>query len=302
MVISNILKDWILSSSDSYSKVIGVNVLKGSTTAKMLHIHLLLNSGRTENLVLRQYEHDDFTSEDILHEKEALQKAVSLSIAAPKVINIGLDKEKTGGLKLLMTALDGAVNISQGNNHIWIEKLAETLSKLHDNQNNQFNWHYERYQYPESIIIPSWTSVPEVWQSLKNIAQLPEPEYTKVFIHRDYHPVNVLWKDKNVSGVVDWVNACIGPRGVDVGHCRWNLAMLEGVRQADIFLDYYKMSASDSFEYNVYWDIVSLMDVVEESISVYPGWRAFGRIDITKRRMIKRMDEYALSLFTRYNN
>ena len=29
-------------------------------------------------------------------------------------------------------------------------------------------------------------------------------------LHRDFHPLNVLWGAADVSGVVDWVNACVG--------------------------------------------------------------------------------------------
>jgi hypothetical protein len=44
-----------------------------------------------------------------------------------------------------------------------------------------------------------------------------------VFLHRDYHPGNVLWRRGTVSGVVDWPGASIGPPSADVGHCRGNL-------------------------------------------------------------------------------
>jgi hypothetical protein len=45
----------------------------------------------------------------------------------------------------------------------------------------------------------------------------------------------VLWEGGEVSGVVDWVNACIGPREDDVVHCRVNLAIIGGQALADRF-------------------------------------------------------------------
>lgn len=44
----------------------------------------------------------------------------------------------------------------------------------------------------------------------------PRPQVKPCFIHRDYHPTNILWVDDKVSGVVDWVNACRGPAGIDI--------------------------------------------------------------------------------------
>ncbi|WP_081412680.1 phosphotransferase [Fictibacillus gelatini] len=32
------------------------------------------------------------------------------------------------------------------------------------------------------------------------------PDARNGFIHRDYHPCNVLWEDGRLTGVVDWVN------------------------------------------------------------------------------------------------
>ena len=36
----------------------------------------------------------------------------------------------------------------------------------------------------------------------------------------------MLWQDGQLTGVVDWPNAAMAPRGIDVGHCLLNLAVL----------------------------------------------------------------------------
>ncbi len=59
------------------------------------------------------------------------------------------------------------------------------------------------------------------------------PTGPDAFIHRDFHPANLLWVDGRLTGVVDWVNACVGPAGVDTAHCRVNLAILWGAEAAD---------------------------------------------------------------------
>lgn len=88
------------------------------------------------------------------------------------------------------------------------------------------------------------------------------PESREHFIHRDYHPSTVLWVDGQVSGIVDWPNACIGPAGVDLGWCRHNLVHLHGVEEADRFLDAYRSMAGPSFEYHPYWDLITLVEVL----------------------------------------
>ena len=58
-------------------------------------------------------------------------------------------------------------------------------------------------------------------------------------MHRDFHPGNVLWPHGRAS-VVDWANACRGPWGCDVAHCRDNLIRIDGQGAADRFLAEYR--------------------------------------------------------------
>lgn len=60
------------------------------------------------------------------------------------------------------------------------------------------------------------------------------PEYRGRFLHRDFHPGNVLFdRDESrrlfVSGVVDWMETSWGPSDLDVVHCSTTHALLYGV-------------------------------------------------------------------------
>src|SRR5690606_9702887 len=116
------------------------------------------------------------------------------------------------------------------------------------------------------------------------------------------HPANVLWHDGAVSGIVDWVNGCRGPLGVDVGHCRVNLALLHGVEAADAFLAAYERHAAArqaavAFVYGPYWDIRTLLDMGEPE--VYAGWTDLGFTGLTDALMRSRADRYMASLAER---
>src|SRR5699024_12786739 len=112
------------------------------------------------------------------------------------------------------------------------------------------------------------------------------------------HRAQVVWDEDTVSGVVDWVTACIAPLAVDVGPCPVNLAQLYSVETADAFLDCYR-ALNHHFVYAPSWDIVSLVDILSGEPEVSPGWRAFGVTDLTNHMMKERLDRYALSLVSR---
>jgi aminoglycoside phosphotransferase (APT) family kinase protein len=74
-----------------------------------------------------------------------------------------------------------------------------------------------------------------VWERAFAAIDRPAPTFEPCFLHRDFHPGNVLFDGAAVSGVVDWVETSWGPADLDVAHCRTALALLHGVDAADRF-------------------------------------------------------------------
>jgi hypothetical protein len=109
----------------------------------------------------------------------------------------------------------------------------------------------------------------------------------------------VLWSNGRVSGVVDWVNACRGPAGIDVAWCRHNLANLHGLPVADDFLAAYIEAAGSDFDYDPYWDLMSVVELLPGPPSMYEGWRAGGVPSISNAVMRERVDLYVASLVAR---
>jgi Ser/Thr protein kinase RdoA (MazF antagonist) len=178
---------------------------------------------------------------------------------------------------ILMTRLPGQVQLNPANLHDWLEKLAATLIKIHVLPAHDFPWRYYSWLNPHNFHVPSWAQSPRLWQKAIDIVSQPAPDEPHIFIHRDYHPTNVLWQDETVSGVVEWPNGCRGPIGEDISHCRGNLYKMYGIEAADHFLTAYKALAPASFTYDPYWDVVTVMDMdLSDEPFDYPPWRQFG--------------------------
>jgi len=91
--------------------------------------------------------------------------------------------------------------------------------------------------------------------------------------------------------VVDWVNACRGPAGVDVAHCRRNLVNMFGVQTSERFLELYIQAAGPDFEYHPFWDIESLLDGLSMP-GYYPPWQEYGLGPIALQALQKRQDDW----------
>ncbi|RKQ33241.1 aminoglycoside phosphotransferase family protein [Oceanobacillus halophilus] len=298
MVLTNQLQNWIINQIDPKASITLTKHLKGSTSST-LHLIKLKLEGEQREVVLRQFDNQEWLKEEpdlALHEAQSLSKATRVNVPTPSILAYDEKGEVCGGPLVLMSKVEGNVVLDDSYNQEWINGLAGTLAEIHKLNKCDFPWDY--YPYKESTMaeVPTWSREPAAWQMAVCILNGSRPNYRECFIHRDYHPTNVLWKDGKVSGVVDWVNACLGPAGIDVAHCRVNLAMLYGASAADAFLTAYQNNAGELFEYNPYWDIASLNDILEGPPEVYPGWEAFGFTGLTTGMMKERLDQYLLSI------
>ncbi len=123
-------------------------------------------------------------------------------------------------------------------------------------------WSYRSYHEGVALTRPSWWRDAATWERVARLAEAPRIVDEPVVIHRDFHPGNLLWVEGRMSGVVDWVEACIGPAAVDSSHMRVNLAVLHGPGMADGVID------GDPA-----WDIEAALDFVDWSPpGAVDGW------------------------------
>ncbi len=275
-----------------------VEKMTGSTSSTLYHLRM-----KRRELVVRVFDNVEWLAEEpdlARHEAAVLQKTRSLSIPAPDVIaydEIGAD---CGGLPaILMTFLAGDIVLQPANLDGWLRQLAENLARIHSLPVGDFAWSYFAWGEIKGQKVPEWSSVPDRWERAIGIAEGRPPTYTERFLHRDYHPMNVLWQADKISGIVDWVNACRGPAMVDIAHCRTNLVSLCDVEAADAFLVHYQQVADVGFEYDPYWEIIGMVAELAYPVEVYLPWTSFGLTHITPRLMQQRLDRYLASVLAR---
>lgn len=224
-----------------------------STTA----VHRLdLSSGRS--VVLKRYVWRWVLEDEPVapqREVDALLFAGRHELAVPAVLAADVTGETVGdGVPaILMTFLPGrAVGVPD------LDRLAEVAAAVHDVEpdglaHDYFPWCRETTTGP-----PPSATRPELWDAAIDRWLNHTPAYRPTFIHRDFHPGNVLWAGRQSTGIVDWANACRGPWGCDVAHCRAMLVQLAGPESADRFLDTYQSRTGRTFD--PYWEIASVLE------------------------------------------
>ena len=292
---------WVADAVGAGAAVQSVTPLAGATSS-VLHSIEVGYQGYIVQTVLRQFVDAEWleTEPDLaLHEAAGLKRAVNARVATPELIAYDEKGAGCGVPATLMTRLPGAVELKPTEFDVWLHQLAEALIPIHALEAGDFPWSYYPYSDISRLEPPGWSSFPDLWEKAIDVVAGPWPEARERFIHRDYHPNNVLWRDGRVSGIVDWVNAARGPAGIDVAWCRQNLAQLYGVEAADRFLEYYQSLAGADFEYHPFWDLIAVIELLPGPIGVYPGWTACGMVSLEAELVRVRVDDYLASLIER---
>lgn len=296
--------EWVKEQLGETAEITSINPLKGGTSSLLFEL-AVQEEGNVLNYVLRLFHQEDWLKKEpdlAKHEAASLQFAEQAGFSVPHLIAYDETGENSGMPAVLMTKVPGSVVLQPSNDEKWLDCLAAALAKLH--QTNAATFPHEYFSYNNAFLLekPTWSKVQNDWMRAFYIVAESRPSAQECFIHRDFHPANVLWESGEIAAIVDWVNACRGPAGIDVGHCRVNLAQMYGISVANDFLAAYQRHAGSLFTYDPYWDLVSLTDTLDGSPVVYPGWEAFGMKGLSDELMRHRLDDYLLSLLDRFDD
>jgi aminoglycoside phosphotransferase (APT) family kinase protein len=216
--------DWVGAALGG--TVTTARALRGGT-ASAVHLLTVTGAAGTRRVVLRRYVRPELNPEEphiAEHEARALTFSARLGVPTPELLAVDLHGGQAGVPTVLMSRLPGAVRWWPADSGRWLDGLAALLPDIHTAPLPPPGMFPPFTPYrQDSYQIPGWAREPGIWKRAVEIHHQPTPAGGHVFLHRDYHPGNVLWRRGKVSGVVDWAGASIGPPSADVGHCRGNL-------------------------------------------------------------------------------
>lgn len=292
---------WVAQAVGPGARVEAARPLSGATSS-VLHALVVTTPGGRLDLVLRRYLNEQWLADEpdvARHEAANLEKVRAAALPTPELIACDADGRHCGAPAILMTRLPGRVALRPSDRTRWLYGLAAALPPLHAVDATDYPWRYAPYNDVTTLTPPAWSRYPALWQRTLEIVNGPPPPTRSCFIHRDYHPVNVLWHNGRVSGIVDWPNACGGPAGIDVAWCRANLAGMAGLAAADAFLRAYEDVAGATAAYHPFWDLMVIIEILPGPPDVYPPWVTLGLTGLTAQLMRERHDAYLRSVMAR---
>ena len=279
---------WCATRVGAGARVVRVRRLRGASATEVHGVDVDDRRDRRHQLVLRRFvDRAWLEREPDLARREAsvLERLAGGGVAAPELIAVDGDGTAFGTPAVLTTRLPGRIDLDPVDRPRWLHALRSAMQPIHALDGTGLRA-YARYR--TSTTPPPWSRHPHLWEQAGELVGREPPAGPVTMIHRDYHPLNTLWSRGRLTGVVDWVEACAGDPGVDVGHCRLNLAMLFGVATADEFAP-----GADP-----YWDLASATGGIGWSLPT-AAFRDAGRTDLDDRIVAARLDDFVAAAVSR---
>ncbi|WP_405676958.1 phosphotransferase [Streptomyces sp. NBC_01511] len=209
---------------------------------------------------------------------------------------------------LLMSLLPGTVRLDDEEAGLRTELLARQLVDIHHVRvpGEARPRNYQAWTAPDRVNLPATTERMDLWQRAVDVIRRDPPDFQPCFLHRDFHPGNVLFEghgaETRITGVVDWVETSWGPADLDVAHCSTALALLHGTGEAMRLAEQYVAAGghldSDPSAH-LYWRLLDALAFANVEKVALP-WQELGRTDLTSVLLTSRLEDYLHALFRRF--
>jgi aminoglycoside phosphotransferase (APT) family kinase protein len=273
-------------------RIVRTEALHGGISAEMRRLTIGTRDGGTRALVLRTFVDVEHAEDWLNREAGALSLLRGTGVPAPGLVAADPTAVFCEYPSLLMTHLAGRTVLDDEGLEARVPALARQLVAIHAVRPAERPPRYVTLTTADTVVTPKGAYA-AAWAAAIDVIRTPPPPYEGRFLHRDFHPGNVLFDvpsagpaGARITGVVDWAATSWGPPDLDVAHCSTNLALLHGPAWGLRFAEAYEEAGG----------VRDALAFSEEVQSVSQPWREAGRTELTTRAVEERLDAYVTAL------
>jgi aminoglycoside phosphotransferase (APT) family kinase protein len=296
---------WVSRHLEVGERIVSTEALHGGISAEMRRLTIGTRDGGTRDLVLRTFVDVEHAEDWLNREAGALTLLTGTGVPAPGLVGVDPTAAHCEHPSLLMTHLAGRTVLDDEGLETRVPLLARQLVAIHALRPAERPREYVALTTADTVVTPKGADA-AVWAAAIDVIRKPAPPYEGRFLHRDFHPGNVLFDvppprpaGARIAGVVDWAATSWGPADLDVAHCSTNLALLHGpawgLQLAEAYEEAGGVLAAAASE-RLYWQVRDGLAASEEVQLVSQPWREAGRAELTTRAVEQRLDAYVTAL------
>lgn len=237
----------LVRTIDPAWRLLDIEILSGGEAAHVVMLDVAKPDGSRERLVVRRHRPRDLANNpDIARDELRLLALLAAEgVAAPRPIH----HEPAGLFEtpcLVVTHVDGTPAEDHPDPAALVDAMALYLAQLHrvdgDRQALAFLPRTEGWLAETLANAPAapdeTLSETRIRQALASLPPLT-PRHRPALLHGDFWPGNIIWRDGDIAGAIDWEDAAVGDPVADLANARLELAWLMGPEYAERLTDRY---------------------------------------------------------------
>ena len=260
--------DQLVQSVAPHSKLVRTWELRGGVSAQVTGLEIERPDGSTGSLVVRRHGDRDLEQNPHIAADEFRLLQITQSLGLPTPVPCYLDE--SGRILpapyLVVEYIEGDTDFSPSNLPNLLLQLATLLSRIHNADWSSVDLSFlpsQSARFEESIKRRPVTlddSIHEgrIRDALESVRPLSH-EKESVLLHGDFWPGNILWRDGQIVGVVDWEDAAIGDPLADLASSRLEILWAFGIDAMDSFTHHYEGMTGFDFGALPIWDLFAAL-------------------------------------------
>ena len=242
---------------------------------------------------------DVLERQGIATEAAALAVVNDHGIPAPQLLASDPDGSEAGQPALLVSVCSGTSRIPRVSSLVRLERFGATAAALHGIELEATD-HLPVRQRPIEILDFSTgrdtsASAPLLIAAERRLAECEQPIARSVLLHGDLWQGNTLWRDEELTAIIDWDCAGVGHPGIDLASARLDAMLMFGPQAADAVLRSYQQHSPDRpsrLRDVAYFDVVAAL-ATPPAMQLWNDLAAGqGRPDLSAEVLVARRDAF----------
>lgn len=250
----------MISKIDPGSKLLRAWDLKGGISAQVTALEILLANGEKRKIIVRQHGEMDLKQNPriAVDEFKLLNLLHSAGLPVPAPYYVDPSCELISKPYIVIEFIEGNIVSSPSNKFELISQLATHLANIHRVDIANFDFSFLPIQQAIHNRIPKEISESLYLDRIRNELEKAWPlnKNNDVLLHGDFWPGNILWKEGQLTAIIDWEDAAIGDPLSDLSNSRLEILWAFGQEAMNDFTqDYQREMISIDFANLPYWDL-----------------------------------------------
>ncbi len=265
--------------------------LTGGVSAEVTALEITRADGSEETWVVRRHGAANLASNPQIAADEfrLLELLKGKGLAVPTPIFVDAAGAVFGTPCLVVEYIEGESEFSRAKFTKVIDQFCDTLARIHQipaeavtflpQQRDRLNDKISAYAAREDAA----PNANRIRAALTTLLELPSRN-APVLLHGDYWMGNVLWRETQLSSVIDWEDASVGDPLADLANTRLEVLWAFGEDVMRTFTQHYQMLMPDVDTTDLpYWDLAAALRPADEiagwmdaeSAQVLIAWQAW---------------------------